>query len=63
MIPHVEVLLSNTKRVIEGCNFDGEDEFAAIFMNFSEYISELVTIFTKLDSMCVEKKIVMHEVL
>ena len=34
--------------MIEGCNFDGEDEFSSIFIIFSEYTSELVTIFTKL---------------
>ena len=48
VIPHGEVLLFCAKRVIEGCNFDGEDEFSYVFMIFSDYIRELVTIFTKL---------------
>ena len=48
MIPHGEVLLFCAKRVVEGCNFDGEDKFAAVFMIFDENTSGLVTIFTKL---------------
>ena len=63
VIPHGEVLLSCTKRVIEGCNFDGEDKFSAVFMIFSEYTSKLVTIFTKLGNMCIEREIVMHVML
>ena len=34
--------------MVEGCNFDGEDKFAAVFMIFDENTSGLVTIFTKL---------------
>ena len=63
MRSYCKVLLSCAKRVIEGCNFDGEDEFSLVFMIFSEYVSELVTIFTKLDNMCVEREIVMHVML